>query len=321
MSAPIAAVGGAPMVELVGVSKWYRNVVAVSDVGFVLEPGVTALLGPNGAGKSTVLRLMCGLTVPSQGTVRLWGHDPRREPAALRYLGLIPQQEGVFPRTTALQTVELAGVLHGIDEPRRVAAASLEAVELDPGDPRPVETYSKGMRQRVKIAQALVNGPAIVVADEPLNGLDPRQRRHLIEIFTRLGDEGRCVVVSSHVLDEVERFGTRVLVMAQGRLAAEGDFHAIRELMDDRPHRIRIGCDRPAELASALLTAGVVVGASVLGPERLEVETRQVAVFGRSVAPAARRIGATLSEVVSVDDDLESVFRYLVGAPGPGGVT
>ena len=321
MSAPLAAIGGAPMVELVGVSKWYRNVVAVSDVGFSLEPGVTALLGPNGAGKSTVLRLMCGLTVPSQGTVRLWGHDPRTRPGALRYLGLVPQQEAVFPRTTALQTVELAGVLHGLDDPRRAAAASLEAVEIDPGDPRSVETYSIGMKQRVKIAQALVNGPAIVVADEPLNGLDPRQRRHLIEIFTRLGEEGRSVVVSSHVLDEVERFGSRVLVMAQGRLAAEGDFHAIRELMDDRPHRIRVGCDRPSELGAALLAAGVVVGVTVRADDRLEVETDQVAAFGRAVAPAARRLGALLTEVVPLDDDLESVFRYLVGAPGPGGVT
>ena len=187
MSRVLQQVPGAPMGELDHVARWYRKVVAVSDVTFRLEAGVTALLGPNGAGKSTVLRLLCGLTAPSQGDVRIWGHDPRREPRAMRYLGIVPQHEGVFPAMRALRFVELAGILHGLDDPRAAAVRSLESVEIDPGDTRSVETYSKGMKQRVKIAQALVNGPAIVVADEPLNGLAPRQRRSLIETFHRLG--------------------------------------------------------------------------------------------------------------------------------------
>jgi ABC-2 type transport system ATP-binding protein len=173
------------------------------------------------------------------------------------------------------------------------------------------------MKQRVKIAQALVNGPSIVVADEPLNGLDPRQRRDLIETFSRLGAEGRCVIISSHVLDEVERFGSRVLVMAQGRLAATGDYHAIRELMDDRPHHIRVVSDRPRQLASALMDSGSVVGVVMAGP-RLDVQTTDLPSFGRSVATCARDVDAVVSEIRPLDDDLESVFRYLVGAPPSG---
>lgn len=316
MKRHLVAKAGAAMVELDHVTRWYRKVVAVSDVSFRLEPGVTALLGPNGAGKSTVMRLLCGLTPPSQGTVRIWGHDPRREPAATRFIGIVPQHEGVFPNMGPLRFVELAGVLHGLDEPRAAAIAALEAVEIDPADKRSVETYSKGMKQRVKIAQALVNGPAIIVADEPLNGLDPRQRRSLIETFSRLGAEGRCVVVSSHVLDEVERFGSRVLVMAQGRLAAEGDFHAIRELMDDRPHLLRVRCDRPRELAARLVAGGSVSGATIDGDDRLEIQTLDLTAFARAIGPAAAAVDAVIAELRPLDDDLESVFRYLVGGPG-----
>ncbi|HKY15140.1 MAG TPA: ABC transporter ATP-binding protein [Microthrixaceae bacterium] len=309
---------GAPMVELTGVTKWFRGVVAVSDVSFRLGPGVTALLGPNGAGKSTVLRLLCGLARPSRGTVRLFGHDPRRTPEVLGAIGIVPQQDGVLPRTSAFGFVRLAAVLAGADDPAAVAGRCLEFVELDPGDPRPMDELSRGNRQRAKIAQALVGGPAIVVADEPLNGLDPRQRRRLTQVFAQLGEEGRCVVISSHVLDEVERFGSQVLVLAQGRLAAEGDFHAIRDLMDDRPHRIRVRSDRPRQLAAELLSGGAVVGARVVGEDQLEVQTSDVGSLGRTVAPVARRLDASLEEVLPLDDDLESVFRYIIGPRGGG---
>lgn len=310
-----------PMIAAHHVTKWFKGLVAVSDVSFEVGPGVTALLGPNGAGKSTLLRMLCGLTAVDQGEVRVLGHDPRRDTAVLGSIGLVPQQEGVFPRMRALEFVRLAGVLHGVDDPDAAARASLASVEMDPDDERPVDTYSKGMRQRVKVAQALVNGPAVVVADEPLNGLDPRQRIRLIEVFQRLGAEGRCVLISSHVLDEVERFGSRVLVVAQGRLAAEGDFHGIRELMDDRPHLIRVRSDRARSLVATLMQSGLISGARLLAEDAADLSVDDVASFRRSIAPAARHVGATLSEVAPLDDDLESVFRYLVGAPGPGGVT
>jgi ABC-2 type transport system ATP-binding protein len=310
------------VIEVVGVSRWFGDVVAVSDVSFEVGPGVTALLGPNGAGKSTLLRLLCGLTTPSQGTVRVLGTDPRGDPSLYRRIGLVPQQEAVFERLSAAAFVTLAAELHGLAGAGAKAADALRLVDLDPAERRPVSTYSKGMRQRVKVAQALVHEPELVVLDEPLEGLDPRQRIHLIELFRSLGAEGRCVLVSSHVLDEVERFGSRVLVMAQGRLAAEGDFHEIRELMDDRPHRLRLRTDRPHALAGALVASGAVVAVQLAeaGHESGEVvvDTVDVGAFRSTVAGAAQRSGARLIEVAPLDDDLESVFRYLV-APTPAG--
>ncbi len=317
---PPSSPDAGPVVMADRVTKSFRGVVAVSDVSFRIDTGVTALLGPNGAGKSTLLRLMCGLAAPDQGTVRLYGRDPRADTSVLRHLGLIPQQEATFPRMRALDFVRLAAVLHGVDDPEVAARAALDSVEMDHTDQRPVDSYSKGMRQRVKVAQALVNGPSIIVADEPLNGLDPRQRLRLIDIFQRLGSEGRCVVISSHVLDEVERFGSKVLVVAQGRLAAEGDFHKIRELMDGRPHRIRVSSDRARLLSAALMAHGAVSGARLVDERTVVFDVDDVATFRRSVAPLARNHDATLDEVTPLDDDLESVFRYLVGAPGPGGV-
>jgi ABC-2 type transport system ATP-binding protein len=294
-------------------SKWFGDVVAVSDVSFAVGHGVTALLGPNGAGKSTLLRMLAGLTPPSSGTVRVLGADPHRDLDLTRRIGLVPQQEAVFETLTALEFVRLAATLAGLADPDTAARRALAVVELDPGLDRPLSTFSKGMRQRAKVAQALVHDPEVVILDEPLTGLDPRQRRHLIELFHRLGDEGRCVLVSSHVLDEVERFGSRVLVIAQGRLAAEGDFRAIRALMDDRPHRIRVRTDDPRRVATGLLADGAVVGVRLLDKHTLVVDTDDVARFRRSVAAVAARAGARLREVNPLDDDLESVFRYLVG--------
>lgn len=296
-----------------GASKWFGEVVAVSDVSFEVEPGVTALLGPNGAGKSTLLRMLAGLTPPSQGTVRVLGRDPHRDLDLSRHIGLVPQQEALFDILTAFQFVRLAAVLYGLDDPDGAARAALDLVELDADDERNLSTYSRGMRQRVKVAQAVVHDPDIVILDEPLTGLDPRQRRHLISLFQRFGDQGRCVIVSSHVLDEVERFGSRVLVIAQGRLAAEGDFHAIRDLMDDRPHRVRVRCSRGRELATALLGAEAVIGVRLTDDETFIVDTTDIVRLRRSVARTAAGVGGHLLEVMPVDDDLESVFRYLVG--------
>jgi ABC-2 type transport system ATP-binding protein len=186
-------------------------------------------------------------------------------------------------------------------------------VRLDADSPKPIRALSKGNRQRVKIAAGIVHQPEVLFLDEPLTGLDPRQRLVIIDLVHRLGTEGRCVLVSSHVLDEVERLGSRVLVIAQGRLAAEGDFRAIRDLMDDRPHRLRIGTDDPRRLAAGLLEAGVVVGAQVTGDDEVEVQTTDVATFRRQVAVVARDRALHLMELVPLDDDLDSVFRYLVG--------
>jgi ABC-2 type transport system ATP-binding protein len=301
-----------PRVVADGVSKWFGALVAVSDVSFDVGPGVTALLGPNGAGKSTMFRMLCGLARPSKGTVHVLGRDPRADTGVTRLIGLVPQQESVFEPLTAREFVALAARLHGLPDPAAAAASALEAVDLDPSDTRRLPAYSKGMRQRAKVAQAIVHDPSVLVLDEPLTGLDPRQRADLVMLFRRLGNEGRCVIVSSHVLDEVERLGSQVLVMSQGRLAAAGDFRELRALMDDRPMRIRVRTDRPRELGGALLEAGTAVGVRLDGGDLLELDTTDARALAHALAPVARDRDARLYEVQPLDADLEGVFRYVV---------
>jgi ABC-2 type transport system ATP-binding protein len=302
----------AATIEARQISKWFGSVVALSEVSFDVGPGVTALLGPNGAGKSTLFRIMCGLANPSRGRVRIFGENPRANPTLTRRIGIAPQQEALFERQTIAEFVGLAATLHRLAGPDRAARRAIEMVDLDPEDHRPLAAYSKGMRQRAKLAQAIVNDPDLLVLDEPLEGLDPRQRLRSIELFRQLGERGKTVIVSSHVLDEVERFGSRILVITQGRLVAEGPFSAIRDLMDDRPHHLRVGTDRAPALAAGLLTRGVVIGARV-NDGWIEVETNDAASFRRSVAAVARECDARLTEVRPLDDDLESVFAYLTG--------
>jgi ABC-2 type transport system ATP-binding protein len=301
-----------PRVVAENVSKWFGALVAVSDVSFDVGPGVTALLGPNGAGKSTMFRMLCGLARPSKGTVRVLDRDPRQDIGVSRFIGLVPQQESVFEALTAREFVTFSAQLQGLHDPAGAAAEALRVVDLDPSDSRRLPTYSKGMRQRVKVAQAIVHDPAVLVLDEPLTGLDPRQRMDMVKLFRRLGGEGRCVIVSSHVLDEVERLGSKILVMSQGRLAAAGDFHELRALMDDRPMRIQVRTNRPRELAGALLEGGTAVGVRLDGDEGLEVDTTDARALAHALAPAARDRGARLYEVHPLDADLEGVFRYVV---------
>ena len=302
----------APVVEVEGVSKWFGGVVAVSDVSFTIPVGVTALLGPNGAGKSTMLRMLCGLARPSKGTIRVLGRDPRTDVDVTALIGLAPQQESVFEPLTARAFVRATAVLHGVPDAVAAAGNALRTVELDPGDTRRLPAYSKGMRQRVKLAQAIVHDPQVIVLDEPLTGLDPRQRRHMTDLYHAIGDQGRCVVVSSHVLEEVERFGSNVLVLSKGRLAASGDFHEIRALMDDRPLRLRVRTDAAARLGGVLLAAGVVVGVRIEADGALVVDTPDARRLAHELPPLARAEGARLYEIRPLDSDLEGVFRYLV---------
>lgn len=302
---------GTATIEVAEVSKWYGDKVAVSDLSFALGPGVTALLGPNGAGKSTTLKMLTGLLRPSRGTVRVLGQKVMDNPALYRRIGLVPEQEGVYPFLNAREFVELAARLHRVPRPREAAREALRTVDLLDVQERKVGGFSKGMRQRVKVAQALVHDPAVLFLDEPLTGADPRQRLALMDVFARLGAAGKTVLISSHILYEVERMGSDVLVMVNGKLAAEGDFHAIRALMDDRPRRVRVSCDSPRALAAHLV--------SLPGTRSLQVEDGSIVVetaapleFHRSVPRVAQEAGARLYGIEGLDEDLESVFRYLV---------
>ena len=299
------------MIDVSGASKTFGNVVAVSDVSFSLDAGVTALLGPNGAGKSTLFRMLCGLTTPTVGTVKVLGRDARKDTSVRGKIGLSPQQDSLFDRLTAQQFVEIAAKTHRVANSLESTKHALTLVDLETVTNKPVGSFSKGMRQRVKLAAALVNDPDILILDEPLSGLDPVQRNRMIELFHNLGSQGKCVLISSHILDEVARIGSQVLVIAQGRLAASGDYRDLRTLMEDQPHVIQITTDQPRKLGAALLEREVIDGITI-EKEALNITTSQIDAFGRSIAPIAKELDISLSEVVPMDDDLESVFRYLI---------
>jgi ABC-2 type transport system ATP-binding protein len=305
------------MIEITNVAKWYGGVVALSGLTANIGRGLTSLLGPNGAGKSTLIRIMCGLTSPSQGSVRVLGKDPRTSGEIRKEIGLVPQQERLPPGVNALEFVAMAASLQGLSDPTAAARKAIETVELDPSDRRHLSSYSKGMRQRVKIAQAIVHGPRVLILDEPLNGLDPRQRSRMAQLFIRLGGEDRCVLVSSHVLEEVQELSSTVLVLAEGKLAAEGDFHAIRQLLDDRPHRIRLRSSDPLQLASGLMGSGTVSAVQTAGDNAIVIDTWTVSPFRRRLPRLSQELGVRLLEVAPLDDDLESVFRYLVARRSP----
>jgi ABC-2 type transport system ATP-binding protein len=293
------------------VSKWFGPIVAVSDVSFTIGNGITALLGPNGAGKSTVMRLLCGLTKPSSGRVKIYGTDPRQDRSVFERIGLVPQQETVLEPITCQRFVTITAQLSGVANPEKAARDAITLVELDPDDARPLAAYSKGMRQRVKLAAAIVHTPSLLILDEPLNGLDPRQRQRMIEIFHELGTGDRCVIVTSHVLEEVERFGSRIILIAEGRLAAEGEYSEIRSLMEDRPLRVRVGTNEPRRLASALVGSESVRSLTVEGDDLL-AEVIDIATFRRLLPRLGVDLGASIHEITPLDEDLESVFRYLV---------
>jgi ABC-2 type transport system ATP-binding protein len=305
------------MIEINNVAKWFGEVVALSGVSASIGRGLTSLLGPNGAGKSSLIRILCGLTSPSQGTVRLIGKDPRTSRELRKVIGLVPQNERLPPGVNALEFVAMAGALQGLRDPNGAARKAIETVELDPNDGRHLSSYSKGMRQRVKIAQAIVHDPRILILDEPLNGLDPRQRSRMAQLFIRLGKEDRCVLVSSHVLEEVQELSATVLVLADGKLAARGDFHDIRQLLDDRPHRIRLRSSDPLRLASGLMGSGTVSAVQTGGENSIVIDTWTVTPFRRRLPRLSQELGVHLLEVSPLDDDLESVFRYLVARRSP----
>jgi ABC-2 type transport system ATP-binding protein len=292
-------------------SKWFGLKVAVSEVTIGFRPGVTGLLGPNGAGKTTLLRMIAGLQVPSQGQVRVLGEDPRANTDVYRKISLVPEDESVYERLTGRQFVELAARLAKIDSPTERTQVSLQEVGLVDAADRALGGFSKGMRQRAKVAAALVSDPEVLLLDEPLNGADPVQRSQLISLFKQLGAKGRTVLVSSHVLNEVERVSDRVVAMVDGRLAAVGDVATIRAAMTDKPRRFYVDTTDPRRLAAALIARPGVLGVQVDG-ETVHVETSDAGDLARQLPSIAVTASIGLSKVEPVDESLESVFRYLV---------
>lgn len=292
-------------------SKWFGAKVAVSEVTIGFRPGVTGLLGPNGAGKTTLMRVVAGLQRPSQGSVTIHGLDPRSDVSIYKRIALVPEDEAVYERLTAIQFVELAAKLGKVDNTRERARDALATVQMTDASDRKVGGFSKGMRQRTKVAAALVSEPDILLLDEPLNGADPVQRARLIKLFQSLGDAGKTVVVSSHVLAEVERMAQRVIAMVDGRLAAVGTVADIRGAMTDVPRQIFIEGSDVRRLASALMATEGVVGVN-LERDQLRVAASDAGLVARLLPSLAVENSVTLSRVEPADESLESVFRYLV---------
>jgi ABC-2 type transport system ATP-binding protein len=297
-------------VEVRDMSVWFGPKVALSELSCSFGPGVTGLLGPNGAGKTTLMRAMTGLLGLNTGEVRVLGKDPRDDREVQRSLALVPEDEAVPPVLTARQLVRYVADLHGVADDTAVDRA-LETVGLTDVAHRRVGGFSKGMRQRTKVAAALVTDPQVLVLDEPLNGADPVQRQHLIALFRSLGEEGRTVIVSSHVLHEVERLAERQIVLVRGRLAAAGGHRAIRDAMAGRPRRLLVRTPAPRALAAALLELDAVSSVTVEA-ESLVIGSNRARDVAVALPRLARSLDARLEEVRPLDDSLESMFRELV---------
>ncbi len=301
-------------IQLDHVSRWYRNVVAVNDVSMTIEPGVTGLLGPNGAGKSTLIALMSGFLAPSTGTVTLDGEPLWRNESVYQKIGLVPEREALFDYLTGRQFVVANAELHGLADPGAASERSIALVEMTDAQDRAISTYSKGMRQRIKMASSLVHDPAVLLLDEPFNGMDPRQRMHLMELLRTMGAEGRTVLFSSHILEEVEQVARQIEVVVAGRHAASGDFGAIRRLMTDRPNRFVLRTSDDRAMASTLLADASVRGARLRSEGGIEVEASDFGRFSVVLPKLARDHDIRLLEVSPTDESLESVFAYLVSA-------
>jgi ABC-2 type transport system ATP-binding protein len=296
------------------VSKWYGQVSGLNDVTVAVPAGVTGLLGPNGAGKSTFMKLITGQLKPSKGVVRVLGEPIWGNHRLYERIGFCPEQDAFYERMTGLEWVTGLIRLNGLsaDEATAVAGKALETVDLTSAAGKKIGAYSKGMRQRIKLAQAIALDPELLILDEPLNGMDPIQRRRTIQLIREWSSRGRSVLVSSHVLHEVESLTSNILVINNGRIVAEGDVHQIRELIDEHPHTISIRTAHPRVLARELLVEDGVVGLR-FDEGLVMVETQKPdAFYTRLTELAASGEAGAIDEVTSPDDNLQAVFKYLV---------
>jgi ABC-2 type transport system ATP-binding protein len=300
-----------PSIAIDGLSRWFGGVVAVSGVTLAVDPGVTALLGPNGAGKTTLLRAIAGLIAPSEGTARIFGEPVRGNRAIYRRMGYMPEHESVYDFLTGRQFVELSARLQDVTDARVAAERAIAIVDLAAAQDREMKGYSRGMRQRMRLAATLVHDPELLLLDEPLSGTDPVQRLHLRVVIRGLADEGRTVLVSSHILEEVEELADSIHLMVGGKLAASGEPRAIRQKLNDRPYVVRIDASLPRALAAGMLELDAIDSVEIDEAGHLRVRSRNVAQLQRELPAVAQRLDVRLLRVEPLDDSLESVFEYL----------
>lgn len=301
-----------PLIRVNGVSRWFGSVVAVSDITFDIGPGITGLLGPNGAGKTTLLRMMTGLAETSNGTITVFGEPVRDNPPLYRRIGVMSEHETVYGFMKGREFVRLMGKLRGVRDLDAAVDRAIGLVDMADAQHRPMSTYSRGMRQRMRLAGVLVHDPEILVLDEPLNGADPRQRVHFKQLLQQLAAQGRTIVLSSHILEEVEELAETVLLIVNGKLAASGGFRAIRAALNQRPYHVRVICDSPRELASAVVTLNSVDAVNVDPDGGVVVLSRNVHDLQLELPRLAQKANICLRRVEPLDDSLESVFGYLV---------
>jgi len=311
MQSPTA---GQPVITAEHLSKWYGQVSGLNDVSVRVPPGITGLLGPNGAGKSTFMKLVTGQLKPSKGAIQVLGEPIWGNPALFHRIGFCPEQDAFYERMTGLGWVTALVALNGLEPAEAEAAArrALEAVDLLDAADKKIGAYSKGMRQRVKMAQALAHDPEVLILDEPLSGMDPLMRRRTIRLIREWGRSGKSVLVSSHILHEIESMTSNILLINNGRILAEGNVHQIRELIDTHPHSVFIRAEDPKALARALLVEDGVISLR-FEPGAVSVETaRPDAFYARLTEMAASGEAGVIDEVTSPDDNLQAVFKYLV---------
>ena len=300
-------------VDITGLTRRFGRNQAVAGVDLQAGPGVFGLLGPNGAGKTTLLHMMAGFLPPSRGKITVAGQPSWRNPGMFRTVALVPERDSVYAFLTGEEFVLATAKLHELPDPQGATRAAIEMVEMTGAQDRRISTYSKGMRQRIKVAAALVHDPQIVLLDEPFNGMDPRQRLQMMDLLHAEADKGRVIVFSSHILEEVERLSGTIQVIVGGRLAASGDFRAIRRLMTNRPHVFVVRSSDDRSLGAALIGSPAVRAVELTGGG-LQVLASDYGSFTRQLAGLSRDHGIRLTEVLPADESLESVFTYLLAA-------
>ncbi|GLC23846.1 ABC transporter ATP-binding protein [Roseisolibacter agri] len=301
-----------PVIRVDGVSRWFGSVVAVSDVSFDIGPGITGLLGPNGAGKTTLLRMMTGLAATSSGTVTMFGQPVRDNPPLYRRVGVMSEHETVYGFMQGREFVRMMGRLRHVEDLEAAVDRAIALVDMADAQHRAMDTYSRGMRQRMRLAGTLVHDPDVLILDEPLNGADPRQRLHFKRLLQQLAADGRTIVLSSHILEEVEELADTVLLIVNGKLAASGGFRAIRAALDQRPYHVRVTCDAPRALAAAAVGLPSVDAVNLDPDGSVVILSRNVSDVQLALPRLARGAGIRLQRVEPLDDSLESVFGYLV---------